>query len=261
MPEEALQNEENENQAKAEAPAKAPAKSDFMKYLLIGVAIIIVICAVALGTAFIMGGDSRSAADETAETATTESGPGKIDIRPKPGDPQQKDQQPTGELATTGDEELDPAEVDATAIEKIMENLAFLDYEPSEDEIAQEEGRMTKDDSLEQVNWLDQEKQTLTRRTKELDAREKDLAKREVKIEQALVKLEQVESTRIASLAKLYDGMDARSVAKLLANLDDATVVSILPRMKVKNASAVLQLMPPQRAAKLSKQMITIAEK
>jgi flagellar motility protein MotE (MotC chaperone) len=54
--------------------------------------------------------------------------------------------------------------------------------------------------------------------------------------------------------------MEPRAVAKLMANLDDETIVSILPRMKSKNASAVLALLPPQRGARLSKQMITIAE-
>jgi flagellar motility protein MotE (MotC chaperone) len=54
--------------------------------------------------------------------------------------------------------------------------------------------------------------------------------------------------------------MDARTVANMMANLDDTTIVSLLPRMKQKNASQVLGLMPPQRAAKLSKQMIEVAE-
>ena len=67
-------------------------------------------------------------------------------------------------------------------------------------------------------------------------------------------------SDLIIKLAKLYDGMESRAVAKLMGNLDDETVVSILPRMKTKNASEVLQLLPAKRAAKLSKRMITIAE-
>jgi hypothetical protein len=37
-------------------------------------------------------------------------------------------------------------------------------------------------------------------------------------------------------------------------------VIAILPKMKTKNASEVLQLLPAQRAARLSKQLITIAE-
>ena len=61
-------------------------------------------------------------------------------------------------------------------------------------------------------------------------------------------------------LAKLYDGMQAPAVAQLMANLDDNTIVQLLPKMNAKQASAVLALMPPQRAAKLSKQMMTIAE-
>ena len=96
---------------------------------------------------------------------------------------------------------------------------------------------------------------------KKLDARQRELDITDKKVSQKLLKLEQAESTKISNLAKLYDGMDPRAVAKLIANLDDATVVSILPRMKLKNASTVLALMPAKRGARLSKKMITIAEK
>ena len=40
---------------------------------------------------------------------------------------------------------------------------------------------------------------------------------------------------------------------------DDATVVSILPRMKQQSAARVLQIIPAERAARLSKKMMTIA--
>ena len=58
------------------------------------------------------------------------------------------------------------------------------------------------------------------------------------RVTQKLLRLEQAESAKIASLAKLYDGMDARAVARLVANLDDQTVVSIVPRMKQKKRLA-----------------------
>jgi flagellar motility protein MotE (MotC chaperone) len=131
---------------------------------------------------------------------------------------------------------------------------------PGEEEIAGEEAGMTVEDSIEAVNWLEAEKAKLAERTNELDAREKQLNVLDSKVSQKITRLEQAESARISKLAKLYDGMEARSVARLIANLDDDTVVALLPRMKLKNASSVLALMPPVRAARLSKQMITIAE-
>ena len=53
--------------------------------------------------------------------------------------------------------------------------------------------------------------------------------------------------------------MDRKSLI-LQVSLEDETVVSLLPRMKAKNASQLQQLLPPVRAARLSKKMITIAE-
>ena len=161
---------------------------------------------------------------------------------------------------TSADDSLQ-TEDDPDMLAKIMDNLAFLDYEPTADEIAEEEAKMSVEDSVEAVNWLEQEKKRLTTKEAGLDARQRELDVLDKQVSQKILKLEQAESARVANLAKLYDSMDARAVAKLMANLDDGTVVSILPRMKNKNASAVLSLFPPKRAARLSKQMITIAEK
>ncbi len=152
-------------------------------------------------------------------------------------------------------------EADDSVIEEIMKNLEALDYEPAELEMAAEQEGMSVEDSLEEVNWLEKEKAALASRQSALDKRQKELEALDRSVSQKLTTLEQAESTRISQLARLYDSMDPRSVVKLAANLDDATVVSLLPRMKAKNASQVLALMPPKRAARLSKQMITIAEK
>ena len=120
---------------------------------------------------------------------------------------------------------------------------------------------MSVEDSIESVNWLEQETSKLEKLKTELDARQKELNRLDREVTNKIVRIEQTESSRVNSLAKLYDGMDSRAVARLMANLDDETVVSLLPRMKSKNASAVLQLLPSKRAAKLSKKMITIAGK
>ncbi|MBD3257861.1 hypothetical protein GF377_05460 [candidate division GN15 bacterium] len=151
---------------------------------------------------------------------------------------------------------------DEKVIDEIMANLEILDYEPSEDEMYGEDvgSGMSEEDSIEAAKWIESEEKRLGEWESKLEEREKELAVLDKKVSQKILRIEQAESARIAQLARLYDGMDARAVAKLAANLDDATVVSILPRMKPKNASLVLQLMPAKRAARLSKQMITIAE-
>ena len=142
-----------------------------------------------------------------------------------------------------------------------MSNLDFLDYEPEPDELPSQDQGMSVEDSLEQMNWLEQQKVALAQKEAELNERQKKLEQLEQTVSRKLLVLEQAETARVNSLAKLYDSMEPQAVAQLMANLDDNTVVSILPRMKVKNASRVLALMPPQRAAKLSKRMLTIAEK
>ena len=151
-------------------------------------------------------------------------------------------------------------ENDPSVIDMIEENLAVMDWDPNAG-MTEEELTMSAEDSVEAVNWLDSEKKKLAKRENDLEKREKELAKLDLSVTQKILRIELEESSRTGELAKLYDGMDSRAVAQLMANLDDDTVVSILPKMKSKNASAVLQLLPAQRAARLSKQMITIAEK
>lgn len=259
MPEESKQTEQKASEQKPEATPAAAGKSGLIKYLLMGVGAVVVVAVVAIAAMQFLSSEPAAEAEDSHEQIARE-------IANKTQDKAQTKEAGEAHTATPGEtepagEEMELADFDDSAIDKILENLEFLDYEPSADELAEDEGGMTKKDSIEQVNWLDKEKAALAEREKEINKRQRDLDRLEKEVNKKLLNLEQVESARTAQLAKLYDGMDPRAVANLLANLDDQTVVSILPRMKLKNASAVLQLMPAQRAAKLSKQMITIAEK
>jgi flagellar motility protein MotE (MotC chaperone) len=160
------------------------------------------------------------------------------------------------ELATITD--------DSGVLATIMENLEFLDYNPDmEEQPASDDSpsstKLSPADSIAEVNWIEEEKAQLKAKEKELAERERKLLALDNKIAQRMLYLERQESERISKLAKLYDNMDPRAVVALMANLDDETVVSLIPRMKPKNASAVLQLMSSARAARLSKQMISIA--
>jgi len=257
MPEEAKQNEEAKQQ-KAAAPA-AKSSGGMLKYIIFGAGAIVVVAVVTVVALMLLGGESaQSTADNHANSSTDNP---HLKVPQLPDHKGAPDTTVNESQVEISDEELGLSEEDASAIDKIMESLAFLDYEPDEDALAEQEGRMTAEDSLEQVNWIEKEKSAMAAREKELDSRQRELDRREKEVNKKLLNLEQVESARTAQLAKLYDGMDPRSVAQLMGNLDDKTVVSILPRMKLKNASAVLQLLPAQRAAKLSKEMITIADK
>jgi flagellar motility protein MotE (MotC chaperone) len=234
----------------AAAPTKA-GKGGLIKYAVFGLGGIVLIVLIAFGTLMLVGtgGSQPTTAESSAGSPSTENLP-------------QAHATPDSSAATTDSEDttLSWLEDSASVLDAILENLKVLDYKPTEAEMAGEEVGMSEQDSIEAANWLAQEKKRLNEREKALDAREKELNVLDTKLSQKILQLEQAESARIAKLAKLYDGMDPRSVARLVANLDDATVVALLPRMKPKNASQVLALMPPVRAANLSKQMITIAE-
>ena len=234
--EEKTKTEKNGNE-----PNEAPKKSSgFVKYIMLGGGALVIVVLASFLTLMLLKEEPKTEEplEEPGETLSQ-------DV--KQGD--------ESELLESLFSESDPS-----ILEEIQSNLAFLDYEPSKDEIVTEDMKMSVEDSVEAVNWLEAEKIRLAEKEKELNARQKEMELLDKQVSQKILKIEQAESSRIQNLAKLYDGMDARSVAKLMANLDNETVVSILPRMKTKNASAVLSLLPAKRAAVLSKKMITIAE-
>ena len=231
------------------------------KYLLpggIGIAVIVV--TMVLVMVFAGGQKSSQVADETTEPTTVAK--------------EQNAENPAAAAdtlaalkgASDAAENLDFLldESDQSVIDQITASLEFLDYDPEEEALAAEEAAqgsgMSEEDSLEAVDWLKSEKAALAEREKDLTRREEELERQSQEVQRKILVIEQAESTRIAKLAKLYDGMDARAVTRLMANLDDSTVVAVISRMKQKNASQVMALLSPQRAARLSKMMITIAE-
>ncbi len=220
-----------------------------MKYIIIG-AIAIVFIAVGVFAGLIFMGDDKP--EQTAEK-TTEAHAGSTSGKHLADKSNNHD-------SPENIDSLFVDEMDQSVIDMIEENLAVLDWNP-DIEMSEEEFGMSVEDSIENVNWLESEKKKLADTDSNLKQREKELAKLDKAVTKKILRIEQEESSRISKLAKLYDGMDSRSVARLFVNLDDETIVMILPKMKIKNASAVLQLLPPQRAARLSKKMITIAEK
>lgn len=258
MAEEADKTKEVKKPDEGDQEQASKKKGDLIKYIIYGVAGLVAVMAIAFGTLMLVG-----VGDKTSEAPSEEQVEGK---EAKAGEHAKKSDSKTGQATTEPDKQsvedsiLAFLEQDESVLDAIMANLEVLDYVPGENELTEDQTSMSVEDSIEAVNWLENEKAKLAEREKELDAKEKRLNILDGKVSQKIVRIEQAESNRISKLAKLYDGMDARAVAKLIANLDDETVVSLLPRMKLKNASSVLALMPPPRAARLSKQMITIAE-
>lgn len=229
----------------------ATGKKKLLMKIILGVAGLIAVLAIAFVTLMIVGkgGSSSSSSSQKMETAEKGSRQGGGNAASA-----------NNTLSNYEDSILALAESDPSVLDKLMKSLEVLDYVPTDDEVDDETVGMSTEDSIEIVNWLDKEKAALAAKKTKLDAREKELNVLDGRVTQKLLRLEQAESARTTQLAKLYDGMEASAVARLAANLDDETVVAILPRMKLKNASLALSLMPAARAARLSKQMITIAE-
>jgi hypothetical protein len=57
---------------------------------------------------------------------------------------------------------------------------------------------------------------------------------------------------RIKQLAKVYEQMNASSVAAIVSNMDEDDAVDILSNMKARNAAKVLASLEPEKAAELS---------
>lgn len=214
------------------APAK---KGGLMKWILLGLVFVVLTGAVAVGTVFIIGVEEPVATDSTSDG--------------------EKEKSPT-----EAPEHSDAVVQKDNSMDEMMKNLEILDYKPGPNELTTKDGSMIVQDSIDAATFIAQEKQRLAEWKNKIETRQKELDKIDRLVSAKLLKIEEVESAKVQQLAKLYDGMQAPAVAQLMANLDDNTIVQLLPKMNSKQASAVLALMPPQRAAKLSKQMMTIAE-
>jgi len=252
-----MSDEEKKDTNPEEAQEAAPKKSDgMMKYIMLGGIGVVLTVVIAFATLMFLGGEET--ASEVSDEPATEQHAEASDEDNHGHDAagaSHEDHDMSGE-----DSILALLEEDESVMENIMSNLEILDYEPTPADMGVEEEGLSKEDSIKETNWIETEKKRLGEWDGELTKREKELEALDRSVSKKILRIEQAESARIAQLAKLYDGMEARAVAKLIANLDDETVVSLLPRMKPKSASAALQLMPAKRAARLSKKMITIAE-
>jgi flagellar motility protein MotE (MotC chaperone) len=233
-----------------ESESSAPKTPLFKKYLvpmLIAIIAIIILLAASIIYSLLSKGKSEKTSDETAKTETTVA-----ETKKESKEPSEIDKI----LSGVSDDDLSDFDIDTVAI---MKELEFLDYDPEKKTDSQKTEMVA--DSVDTLNWIQKEMAQLAEEKARLDSRQKDLEERENKVNLIKTKLDQAEAARIISLAKLYDGMRPDEAAKLFENLDDSIVVAILPRMKPANASKILGLMPPKRAAEISTRLISIAEK
>ncbi|MEE9442144.1 MAG: hypothetical protein V3V99_05700 [candidate division Zixibacteria bacterium] len=238
-----------EEKTKAETPKEGgeeqkPKKSKGPMMLII---ISVVGFAICIGAfSFFMGVFSSPPAGEGDDTATVEEK--HAEEKSAPDQKQSEDE--------------DMSEIDALESELFgLQDIGDVeDMDDMMDLVDNTERGMSKEDSIEAANWLENEKEKLTTERKELDARKKELDRREYHLKQLLAKRDQMESARIGSLAKLYDGMKPQQVAPLINKLTIKQAVDVLLKMKPANAAKILGALKPDRAARISAEMITLSE-
>ena len=236
----------------------APAKSKgWFKYIIFGVAGLGLMGAAIFVTLMFLGGEKSKTADSESTDKTA-----LHDDKQRVKKAQTPEDSLLQELAaldsSTITESLDSLGEVVDPIEQLVQNIDVMNAE-ADSANAFQATVAAKEDSIKAQSWIEKQKDDLTKREVALTSRQKEVEELDRKVSQKVMRLEQSLADRVANLAKLYDGMEPSAVAKLAENLDDSIVVAIIPRMKQKNASQLLSLLPPQRAAKLSKQIITLA--
>ncbi|GIV15903.1 MAG: hypothetical protein KatS3mg022_1338 [Armatimonadota bacterium] len=65
-----------------------------------------------------------------------------------------------------------------------------------------------------------------------------------------------ISSRQIGWVAKVYENMEPEEAVRIFAKMDDREVVPLLRRMKQRQVAQILALMPPDRAARLSRTLM-----
>lgn len=117
---------------------------------------------------------------------------------------------------------------------------------------------------------LQEREARVAQREEELRKRESEFRKR---IEEAEVRLEKLEAVaeagekgreareaRVLTLAKAIESLSAKKAAPMLATVDKELARELLVRLPPKQFGALLQAMPPERAADLMQEVAQVAE-
>ncbi|MGQ9487793.1 MAG: magnesium transporter MgtE N-terminal domain-containing protein [Armatimonadota bacterium] len=63
-------------------------------------------------------------------------------------------------------------------------------------------------------------------------------------------------SRQVGWVAKVYENMEPEQAVRILEQMNDREVIALLRRMKQRQVASILALMPPDRAARLSKALM-----
>jgi hypothetical protein len=84
------------------------------------------------------------------------------------------------------------------------------------------------------------------------EARADSIAPRRAAIDSIAVAAAQERGKRMKQIAKVYEQMNASSVAAIVANMPESDAVEILSKMTPRGAAKVLSVLDPEKAAKFS---------
>ncbi|MEZ5359891.1 MAG: hypothetical protein R3F48_13820 [Candidatus Zixiibacteriota bacterium] len=249
--------EEAKTNEQAPAEGQEPKAKGKSKGLMMMIVISVVVFVVAIaGFSFMMG--VFSSPEQTAEEGTE--GEQTAEVSHDAGKEAKADEPSEDEeyLAEIAKLEQELFGIDDVSQAEDMDDIMAL----AEEDGASQGGAsgMTEKDSIEASKWLESEKAKLAAQRKEIEDKMKELDKQEYRLKQLIAKKNQMQSARVASLAKLYDGMKPDQVAPLIVKLDEEQAVDVLLKMKPGNAAKILGSISPDRAARISSRMITLTE-
>ena len=119
------------------------------------------------------------------------------------------------------------------------------------------------------LSKLNKRNQALKKKKKELNELEEELQRQKSEVDRRIQELEEirrqiastlkeqveVDQQRVAKLVELYSNMKPKQAADVIANLTDDLAISVLASMKKKNAAAIMDLLPSDRARLLSEKL------
>jgi len=233
------------------------------KHILpIGIALLSLCLAFVIYVTFLKGDDNTTTGqvDDSVQKDSLYSDLPEGSISHKPaGEPIKQAVESDGESAGTKASEFSENDSAVFVIDtaEIMKELEFLFINP---EFISGEAIASPEDSVDTLNWLEKEMIRLNEERSRLEDRIEEMKELEKRINEGLAKIDSEESSKIIELARLYDGMRPEAVARLFANLEDDIIITVLPKMKKANAAKILAQLPPERAARISTNMITLLE-
>jgi flagellar motility protein MotE (MotC chaperone) len=112
-------------------------------------------------------------------------------------------------------------------------------------------------DTIAELSLLERRQREIAAEEKAIAAQKEELESLRAEVEKLLGKKAKVAEEKVIYIAKLIDGMKAEEMSGLITNLDNATILAVLPKMKPQTASRVLALLPPKRAAEITKELLS----